>query len=287
MKKVVLGFEYSKDLAKSIAKRNKCSYSLVTEKEFPDGENVIQINTDVKGKKVILVDSLFDPDEKLINICLTAGTAKELGAKSLTLVAPYLCYMRQDKRFHRGESVSSKIISKIINSFFDKLITIDPHLHRYKSLNIIYKIKTKKLTANPLIAKYIKKHYKNPFIIGPDAESYQWAESIAKVVGCGVTVCNKIRFSSRKVKVILKDIVPTNKQVIIVDDIISTGHTMIEVINFLRKHGYRNISCIGVHGLFVENAYPKLKKAGANKIITCNTIPHVTNKIDVSELINI
>ncbi|MBT5273000.1 ribose-phosphate diphosphokinase [Candidatus Woesearchaeota archaeon] len=286
MGKIVLAYSYSKELGKKVAKQLKAKFSIIDVNCFPDGEKLIKINVNVKNKEVIIVNSLYNPDEKIIDLCLAAGTLKELKAKSITLVAPYLCYMRQDKRFHPGESISSKIIANIINPLFNKLITIDPHLHRYKSLGIIYKLKTTKLTANGLIGEYIKKHYKNPIIVGPDAESYQWAESVARGLKANVVVCKKIRRSSRNVEVQFnKKIDVKGKEVIIVDDIISTGHTMVEAIKGIKNQKPKSISCIAVHGLFVEGADKKLKKAGAKHIITTNTIKHVTNKIDVSKLI--
>jgi ribose-phosphate pyrophosphokinase len=283
---VVLAYEYSKELGKSLAKKLKAKFSIVEVKEFPDREKLIQVKINVKGKQVIVVNSLFNPDEKIIDICLTADTLKDLGAKNITLIAPYLGYMRQDKRFHKGESISSKTIAKIISPFFSKLITVDPHLHRYKSLNIIYKLKTKVLTANLLLADYIKKHYKNVVIIGPDEESYQWSERVAKKVNAEVTVCKKTRYSSRKVKVdFLEKIDIKGKTIVIVDDIISTGHTMIEVVKFVKKQKPKKIVCMGVHGLFAEDAYKKLKKAGATEIVTTNSIPHKTNKIDLAKIL--
>jgi ribose-phosphate pyrophosphokinase len=283
---IVLAYEYSKEIGKNFAKKIKAEFSLVKVKEFPDKEKLIQITTNVKNKNVIVVNSLFYPDEKIIDLCLTADTLKDLGAKNITLIAPYLGYMRQDKRFNKGESISSKTIAKIISPFFSKLITVDPHLHRYKSLNIIYRLKTKVLTANSLLADYIKKNYKDVVVVGPDEESYQWSEKVAKRVGAPVTVCKKTRYSSRKVKISFKDKLNLkNKTIVIVDDIISTGHTMIEVIKFVKKQKPKKIVCMGVHGLFVENAYNKLKRAGANEIVTTNSITHKSNKIDLTKIL--
>ncbi len=287
MDKVVLAYQYSQDLGRKLARALGAKFSIIKIKQFPDGEKLVQILADVKNKKVIVVSSLYNPDEKIIDLCLTADTLKDLGAAQRILVAPYLCYMRQDKRFHKGESISSKTIARLISPSFEKLITVDPHLHRYKSLHIIYRLKTMALTANPLLADYIKKNFKSGdvVIIGPDAESYQWAESVAKRVGAQVTVCKKIRFSSRHVKIALATKIKLKKKhIFIVDDIISTGHTMLEIVKLVKKHNPASVSCIGVHGLFVENAYNKLKKAGAG-VITTNTIPHKTNRIDITQLL--
>jgi ribose-phosphate pyrophosphokinase len=176
-------------------------------------------------------------------------------------------------------------MAKLLNKSIDKIITIDPHLHRYRSLKEIFTISTKKLTANGPIADYVKKKIKTPAIIGPDWESYQWAEAIAKEVGCEVTCFKKHRFSSRHVESrMIKKIDLKGKNVVIVDDIISTGHTIIEAAKTAKKLGAKSITAIGVHGLFMEGAVEKLQKIGI-KVISTNTVEHKTNKIDVTELI--
>ena len=204
----------------------------------------------------------------------------------MILVAPYLAYMRQDKMFNYGECISSRVMAKLLNNSFDKIITIDPHLHRYKSMKDIFSISAKKLTANSVISDFIRKKIKDPVIIGPDGESYQWAEIIAKSVGCEVTVFRKKRYSSRHVEEeMIKKVDIKGKNVVIVDDIISTGHTIIEAAKKARKLGAKTITAIGVHGLFVENAIAKLKKAKINNIFSTNCIDHKTNKIDISSII--
>lgn len=270
-----------------MARKLKVKYSFITITSFPDGDIYLRFNTMLKGKKVVIVQS-FQPhsDMSLFDIIFAAETAKDLGAKKVILVAPYLAYMRQDKRFNAGEAISSRIMAKLLNNSIDKIITIDPHIHRCKSLKEIFTIPAKNLTANSLIADYIRKKIKTPVIIGPDWESYQWAEFIAKKIGVDSTVLEKTRFSSRKVKVkVLKPVLIEGKNVVIVDDIISTGHTIAEAAKHARKMKAKSITAIGVHGLLVENAMDKMKKAGVTKVITTNCIEHKTNKIDVTSLL--
>ncbi len=215
-----------------------------------------------------------------------AETAKDLGAKKVILVAPYLAYMRQDKRFHPGEAVSSRIMAKLLNNSVDKIISIDPHLHRYRSMKEVFTVPAKNLTANSLIADFVKKRYRDAVILGPDWESYQWAEAIAKHIGVESTVLEKTRYSSRHVSVKMKKLIEIKgKTVVIVDDIISTGHTIAEAAKKAKAAGAKKIVAIGVHGLFVENAISKLKKAGVSEVVTTNCIEHKTNKIDVTELL--
>lgn len=277
----------SKKIAKSLAKKLKAKYSKLTISNFPDGDIYLKFNTELKNQTLIIVQS-FQPNsnESLFNILFAAKTAKSLKAKKVILIAPYLAYMRQDKRFNSGEAISSKIMADLLNSCIDKIITIDPHLHRYKSLKDIFNISTKKLTANNLIANYIKKNIKNGVIIGPDWESYQWAETIAKQVQFPCTVFEKTRYSSRNVEVkMINKISLKGKNVIIIDDIISTGNTIIKATKKAKKLGAKSITAIAVHGLFVEDAIKKLKKSGIKKIITTNCIEHETNGIDITSLI--
>lgn len=277
----------SESIARKIAKELKAKYSPLTIASFPDGDLYLKFNTDIKKQTVVIVQSFQPhPDMSLFDIVFAAETAKDLGAKKVILVAPYLGYMRQDKRFNPGECISSRVMAKLLNNSVDKLITIDPHIHRYKSLKDIFTIPAVNLTANSFIGDYIKKHFSKEVIIGPDWESYQWAESIAKHIQVHATVLKKTRFSSRHVKVkMIHPIEIRGKDVVIVDDIISTGHTIAEAAKSARKLGAGKIYAIGVHGLLVENALDKLKKAGVSKVITTNCIEHPTNGINITSLL--
>ncbi|MBI2572699.1 ribose-phosphate diphosphokinase [Candidatus Woesearchaeota archaeon] len=274
-------------IAKAIAKALKAKFSPLTISSFPDNDIYMKYNVDVKKQIVVIVHSLQpNPDTSLFDVTFAAHTAKDLGAKKVILVAPYLSYMRQDKRFHPGEAITSRIMAKMLNPCIDHLITIDPHLHRYKSLRDIFTMKTSCLTANNILAKYIKTHFNHPVIIGPDWESYQWAEDIAKEVGTQVTIMEKTRFSSRHVTskmihpVMLKD-----REIVVVDDILSTGHTICEAAKNAYNAGAHRVGAVVVHGLFVEDARSKLKKAHVNDLASTNTIEHPTNRIDVTELL--
>ena len=153
----------SENIAKRLAKSLKVRYSPLTISSFPDGDIYMKFNTSLKGKKLVIVQS-FQPrsDMSLFDIVFAAETAKDLGAKKVILVAPYLAYMRQDKRFNSGEAISSRIMAKLLNGCIDKIITIDPHIHRYKSLKDIFTISAKYLTANHIIGDYVSKKFKNP-----------------------------------------------------------------------------------------------------------------------------
>jgi ribose-phosphate pyrophosphokinase len=283
---IIVACSNGKHLAKKVAKQLKKPYSELETKHFPDNELKIKFNIDVKKKKVALVQSFHgNINDQLMEVLFAAYTAKDLGAKSLMLIAPYFPYLRQDKRFNPGEGISIEIIGNIIDDVFDEIAIIDPHLHRERGLNHVFNVRAHRLTANPLIANYIKKKIKNAVIIGPDWESYKWAEKTADIIGCESAIMEKTRHSARKVEVKLNKKIDLGKRnVVIVDDIISTGHTLLESAKLLRKIGAKKITTICVHAVFVEKAYEKLKKAKVN-VISCNTIPHKSNKIDIAELI--
>jgi len=286
---IVTTLKNSEKLAKQIAKNIKGTYSKTEVSTFPDGDMYLKFSSKLKGQKLVIVES-FQPNsnDALLNIIFAAKNAKSLGAKKVVLVCPYLAFMRQDKRFNDGEAINAQIMSNLLNnSGLDRIITIDPHLHRIKKMKDIFTIQAENLTANDIIADFIGKKFKNEIVIGPDWESYQWADKISARLGVEDTVLEKTRSSSRKVSVeVKKEITIKGKNVIIVDDIISTGNTMIKALKEAKKRGAKTVTAIGVHGLFVEKAYEKMKKAGFDNIYTVNTIEHKSNKIDITKLIS-
>ncbi|MBI2575845.1 ribose-phosphate diphosphokinase [Candidatus Woesearchaeota archaeon] len=283
---VIIGCSHGIHLAKKIALSAKKPYAALAVEKFPDSETHLSFPVSVRGKEVVLVQSFYGcVNDCLVEVFFAAMTAKELGAKKVALVAPYFPYLRQDDRFYSGECVSLEVIARYVDQSFDAIAIMDPHLHREKSLKHIFRIPSSLSTANPLIAAYIKKYIRNAVIFGPDFESYRWAEATAKLIGCESATLRKTRYSSRKVKVALnKKIDLGRSHVVIVDDIISTGHTILETIKLLKGLGAKAITCICVHGIFAEGALGKLQKAGAT-VVACNTIPNPVAKIDVSTLL--
>lgn len=284
---IVTALNNSEKIAKNIAKGIGATYSKTQVSSFPDGDLYIKFGTEVKGKKVIIVES-FQPNsyKAMMDIIFAAQGAKQQGAKKVVICAPYLAFMRQDKMFNPGECVSAPIMAKLLNENVDKLLTVDPHLHRIRKMKEVFTIPAKNLTANSVIGEFVAKRYKtskkNLMIMGPDWESYQWADEIAKIVGVKDTVLHKDRHSARNVDVkLVEEVDLKNKVIVIVDDIISTGNTMIKACIKSKKLGARKVIAVGVHGLFVENGLKKMEKH-FDEIFSVNTINHETNKIDVS-----
>lgn len=255
-------------------------------RQFPDGETYVRILSNVEGRKVIIVCTLNQPDSKLLPLLFLSRLVKDLKAKSICLVTPYLAYMRQDKQFNSGEAITSVYFAKLLSSFVDRLITIDPHLHRRTSIKEIYSIPCEVLHAAGLISEWIKNNIPNAILIGPDSESEQWVSEVAKNAGVPFMVLQKIRHGDRDVEVSVPQVEKyKNYTPVLVDDIISTARTMIETVGHLKKSGMKPPVCIGVHAVFANEAYSELIKSGVKEVITCNTIPHDSNKIDVAEMI--
>lgn len=258
----------------------------LTLRHFPDGETYLNILSAVEQQDIVVLCQLHQPNEKIIDLMLFAETAKQQGAKSICLLAPYLAYMRQDKKFQAGESITSRHVAAWLSERFDSIITIDPHLHRYHDLSEIYTIPNRVMHATDLIADYIRHNIVKPLVIGPDSESEQWANAVARRAGCDAIVLNKIRRGDRDVEVSLPKLEHyPDHQPILIDDIISTGKTMIEAAeNIVNLKGKAPI-CIGVHGVFSAGALAEMQAANIAQIITCNTIAHSTNAIDVTGLL--
>ena len=286
MKTILFSLPGNEEQTNLLAKKMNAEIGEATLRKFPDGESYTRILSDVKNKCVVLVCTLHDPDEKLLPLYFLGQTAKSLGAMCTCLVAPYLAYMRQDKGFNKGEGVTSSFFGKLISGFADSITTIDPHLHRISALGEVYHIPNKVIHAADDISKWIKENIENPVLIGPDSESEQWVSEVAKKAGAPFTVLQKIRHGDRNVEVSIPDVEKyKNATPILVDDIISTAHTMIETVQHLKKAGMKPPICIGIHAVFSGNAYQDLLDSGAEKIVTCNTIPHPSNSIDLSDVI--
>ncbi len=281
MKVIGLGSQVA--LAKSIARKLSCKFSIAEITQFPDGEAKIRILSDVRNEVAVVVKSLYPANDAVIEIILAASACRAAGAKKVVLVCPYMAYMRQDKSFHPHEAVSARIIAKLLSLYGDAIITIDPHLHRIKHLQQIFSMKAVTLSAMPLIEEYINKRIKNAVIIGPDSESSQWDMQVAKICHLPFTILKKQRQSSYNVKIKFDDTLQVKgKNVILIDDIVSSGRTLLKTIKHLKKFSPKGIYCFCTHGIFAGDAAAKLLKTGA-KLISTNTIPSRFTRLDVAE----
>jgi ribose-phosphate pyrophosphokinase len=252
---------------------------------FPDDEVRVTMLGDFSGRDVHVLCSLERPDDKILPIVFIAELARELGARRVGLIAPYLAYMRQDIRFNPGEAISSRPFARLLSRNFDWLITVDPHLHRYKSLCEIYSIRTHVVHAAPALARWISANVPTPILIGPDGESAQWVSEVAGDCTAPYTVMRKVRHGDRTVDVEFADTAKlSGRTPVLVDDIISSGQTMLSAIRALERQSTSAPVCLGVHGVFAGTAYDELVRSGA-RVLSTNTIGHPSNAVSLgSEL---
>lgn len=254
-----------------------------TLRHFPDGETFVRVDAPCAGRTAIIVCTLHRPDDKLLPLYFLARTLRDLGASRVALIAPYLAYMRQDRRFHEGEGVTARYFGRLVSTFVDALVTVDPHLHRIRSLDQVYAVPNRVVHAAGAVAAWIAAEVERPLIIGPDEESRQWAEDVARRAGAPCVVLEKVRRGDRDVEISVPEVERWRGHTpVLIDDIISTGRTMIATMGHLARQGMAAPVCVGVHGVFAEGASEAMMEAGAARVATGNTIEHATNAIDLA-----
>lgn len=252
-------------------------------RRFPDGEIYLRVAGDVQGRDMAIVAQLRDPDPQVPGLLFLADALRDLGAASVGLVAPYLPYMRQDRRFQPGEAVTSSSFAKLVSTAFDWLVTVDPHLHRHAALGALYAIPAAVVPSAAAIAAWVQGRVARPHLIGPDDESAQWVSEVAALAGCPYTVLSKRRRGDREVQLVLPDLQALRGHTpVLVDDIIASAHTMAQAARQLLAQGHTAPVCVAVHAVFAGAAAAVLQAAGVAPVATCNTLPHPSNAIDVT-----
>ena len=259
--------------------------SVVSTHRFPDNELLLRLPGPVAAH-TLLYRSLDDPDRKLIELIWAAEAARDAGARRLSLIVPYLCYMRQDKAFHPGEAVSQRILARLLGSYFDDLVTVDPHLHRVQSLAQVFpQTRTVTLSATAEIASYLAQHTSDPVIVGPDEESRQWVEAIAGSYGFDFLVATKQRHGDREVAIQLPEFDCHGRNMVIVDDMVSTGHTVAQIARLLQSAGAGSIRLAVTHALFCQGAETLIRSAGVVDLWSADTLVHASNRFAMTGLL--
>lgn len=286
---ILLGFPEYRQPARRLADTANLDYADIEIHSFPDDESRVRLPESLP-ERVIFFCSLDQPNRRLVELELAAATAIELGARHLTLVAPYLCYMRQDKAFRPGEAVSQKIIGKLLAHRFDSLVTVDPHLHRTHTLkDAVPAHCAVALSAAPAMADWLESHARQydgkPLLVGPDEESEQWLSAIAAPGGLEYAVARKERLGDREVRIQLPDCTFQNRHVVLVDDIASTGRTLEAAARQLFTREVASVSALVSHALFIGDTLERLEAAGVGPVYSTDSIPHPTNRIYLNHLL--
>jgi len=284
--RLLLPFPLQREFAQAMAPVLDARVAQLDWRRFPDGESLVTLEPDLVGANLAIVASLHHPDAMALALRFAAQTARNLGARSVGLIAPYLAYMRQDRSFHPGEAVSATLFAAFLQQSFDWLVTVDPHLHRNPSLDRLFHIPARRVAAAPAIAEWIREQVPSPLLIGPDSESEQWVTEIAQGAGAPSQVLSKQRHGDRDVSVSLPDLHgAAGRTPVIVDDIMSSGRTVIETIVHLRALVLAKPVCIATHAVFADDAYEQILAAGAARVVSTDSIPHPSNVISVTALV--
>lgn len=286
MKRIIFSLSAAPGMPEELARIYGAELGQIEHRQFPDGETYLRLMSPVQAADVVLVYTLDRPDPKIMPLLIAAEAARNQGARSVSLVAPYLAYMRQDKAFRSGEAVSSTSFARLLSAYFDLLLTVDPHLHRIAALEDVYTVPSRVVSAAPTIANWVRTNAPNALLIGPDEESEQWVQDVAQRAQAPSAVLEKRRWGDFDVSISggsLPDM--TGKQPVIIDDIASSARTLVETVELLKNAGAAAPICVVVHPIFAGDSYDELLAAGAKQVVSTNAVHHPSNAIDMSESI--
>ncbi len=285
-KTTVIGGNASEELAKKIAKKLKASFVKTQVRVFPDGESKITLSKIQKSQHVIVVQSTYPPvDTNLIQVLSLVSKSKQIASK-VTVAIPYMGYARQDREFLPGEIVTMQVIAGLFKAVgVTNMIVVD--IHSLIGLKH-FKIKTKNVSAIPELASHFKKlKLKEPIVVSPDQGGKERARIFADNLGVDhIALTKKRDRKTGKVQIMngkLSQVI--GRDLIIVDDMISTGGSIIKAAQFLKKQSCKRVYVACTHALLMNDAERRIKKAGVTQIISTNTIPGSTSVVDVSNII--
>jgi ribose-phosphate pyrophosphokinase len=281
---ILFPFPEMRPLAEDLAPAIGAELRALDWHRFPDGESLITLSGGLERKDVALLATLRDPDRLALRFA--AATAREMGARRVGLIAPYLGYMRQDRRFAAGQAISAPLFAQFLGEGFDWLVTVDPHLHRIARLEDAFPIPAIRAVSAPLLADWIGTNLPEAVLLGPDSESQQWVAEVARLAGRPYEVLRKVRSGDRSVDVSVPESTALREGTpVILDDIASSGSTMARAVDRLLAAGTAAPVCLVIHAVFADGAQDAIMSAGAAGIISTDTIPHSTNAIGIAGLL--
>jgi ribose-phosphate pyrophosphokinase len=279
---MLLYFEDELNGATRLAQAAHLGARMIDRHRFPDGEIKLRLPETLPAR-VVIFRSLNDPNDKLVELLLVTQTARTLGATHLTLVAPYLAYMRQDMAFRPGEAISQRIVGQFLSTLFDAVITVDPHLHRVATLQEAVPLdQAVVLSGAPLLSDWIAVQRQRPLLIGPDEESAQWVALAATRHGFDHAVCRKLRHGDHEVELALPDVALTGRQVVLLDDVASTGHSVARAAQLLLAAGAASVDVAVTHALFSGDALQIMQAAGMGEVWSTDCIAHPSNVVNMA-----
>jgi ribose-phosphate pyrophosphokinase len=251
---------------------------------FPDWESLVRVRA-TPGAPAIVVRSLADPNAKLVELLFAADALRRAGAASVTLVAPYLAYMRQDAVFMPGEPVSQRVVGALLGGAFDRVLTVEAHLHRVKELGEVFPCRADSLAVAPALAPWLRRNGAGALLVGPDEESEAFVREVAALAGLPFRVARKTRRGDRDVTLALPAVPAGTERALLLDDIVSTGSTLAAAARALHGAGVVAVDALVVHAVFAAGALATLAEAGIAHVASTDTIPHPSNQIGVAPLL--
>jgi ribose-phosphate pyrophosphokinase len=278
MDTLLLHFDDETLEAERLARAAGVERAVIERHRFPDDELHLRLPQSLP-RRVVVYRSLHRPNEKLLELLLVVRTAGRLGAEHITLVAPYLAYMRQDSEFTPGEAVSQGIVGGFLAGLFDAVLTVDPHLHRVSSLAEAVPVPhALALSGAPLLADIVAEQRPGALLVGPDAESEQWVQAAAGRHGFDYAVCSKVRNGDFDVDVALPEgLDVAGRPVVLLDDVASSGHTLAQAARSLRRAGASSVDVAVTHAVFAGDALALLHEAGVERVWSTDCITHPSN----------
>jgi ribose-phosphate pyrophosphokinase len=268
-------------LGRALARRLRMPAAALRVHRFPDGESLPRAASPV-GRHAVLVRSLPDPNTKLVEVLLAADALRRAGARRVTLVAPYFPYLRQDAVFEPGEPVSARVVGEMLAGAFERVLAVEAHLHRLALLSDV--APGRSLSAAPALGAFARRLGRDTLLVGPDSESARWVRAVARRAGLGFVIGDKRRIGDRRVRVSLPP-VPRCGRALVLDDVASSGATLAATVRALRRAGLREVSAAVVHAVFAPGAEARVRAAGVDRLVSCDTVPHATNAISVAPLL--
>lgn len=283
--RLILTLPGNRRFGRALARAGGWALGRVERHRFPDGESGVRLDADVRGRAVDIVCTLARPDHAFLPLMFAADAARDLGATEVGLVAPYLAYLRQDRRFRPGEAISSRTFARLLAGGFDRLLTVDPHLHRYASLSEIYPVPTTVLTAAPALAAWIAARTSRPLVVGPDEESAAWAAAVAAPLGAPWVTLSKVRRGDRAVEITAPDLSAwRDHQPVLVDDVAASGATLAAAARRLAEQGLARPLCLVTHAIFAGDALARVR-AVTEAVASTDSVPHASNAIPLAGLV--
>lgn len=288
MTDLVLAFDEDAAPAGRLADALRVPRRTVLRHRFPDGELKLTLPVDLPPE-VVLYRSLHPPNERLVELMILAPAARELGARTVSLACPYLAYMRQDIAFRPGEAVSQRHVSGVLGGWFDRVVTVDPHLHRTPSLQpLMPHCDAVAVSAAPLLGQWAAARAGPagpPLLLAPDEEAGPWVAAAAAANGLDHAHGVKQRRGDRDVAVVLPPLAWRGRAVVLVDDVASTGHTLAQAAAACLAAGTSSVDVAVTHGLFVDGATDALHRAGVREICSSDSVAHPSNQVALAALL--